>query len=864
MSTLKRYYGGLGVSEGGGAVRKLLADNFAEFVGSYIAVPHQIQLTKAEFLALPKSERDLAKDGPYFCACSFKDGTTKRSNANADKLEIICYDIDSPAESKGVYTRNLAEAPDAILDRMHPYNVVVYHTSNSTPEDPRLRVLIDVETCDIAYHRRAVNHFAAMLGLPNGFKGITESTTISQPMYRPAQFLKSPYDAVLCSRVDGVAFDVADLPEPTEEEAGNESRRYAGDFDSEGCGLAFLPVPDLKVEDLREPLFKIDPDIGRNEWVFIGMSLAHQFYTEEDAREAYELFLEWSATALTKFSDEETTYAAWKSFKPYATHRDPVTIRSLFHYAKLAGWDNGKVAATIKKSVLEWLAKCEDEDELMEDGCKRIAAMPFVNEMVEESLINALRDRIAAVSGKPKLTIASIKKQLSNIRFIKRKETLSTNIPGWLQPFKFVGPENVFRDATNGRILTPAGFDNFFSEQLMPSDTDSDQAKSGRPAVLPTAFALNQVKIQRVDGCMYNPTHNGSEPIFKWENLVYLNTYLPSSTPPLDRVNSKAAGALFCDHIHKLIGNPECEKLLIDFLCHVVQFPGKKIRWLPTIQSAEGAGKGFIHDIMGAVLGSLNVKSISPGILSETKYNDWMIDRVFIVIDEVHVSGENREATTNALKIFISDDKVPVHAKYESPRNYPNFANAIAFSNYKNGFHIKASDRRYFINESPIQTEADVAELTATGHFERLEILKKSDGWGGALRHWMLRHKIAKDFPVNGPAPRTEARRTLIHESKNGIQLAIEDLINDPAEVLVMDDLILDSHLVMRLGSLLRDAPKHSNFLLAMGYHRVEQGRKILFDSGHSSIVWASRTFDPEWGDVKEQLELRLGMETEI
>lgn len=844
-----KFFGGIGVSAA--TIWSLQARNWKEFVEGYILIPHTINVTREEFLASDKETRNALKDGPYFCQVTFKENEERRCDANAKELCLISFDLDAPDDANMRYVRNFCEGPTAISEALFPYAHVAYVTANSTPENPRLRIVVPVVPCELKNHKPMIAFLAKRLGLPARFNGMRETGVLSQPMYRPAQFLESEFDAVICSNTTGQLLDPKDVPD---EIVQAEARSYAYVMqDGDECGLAFLPIRDLSVEDLREPLFAIDPDLSREQWCEVGFALRHQFPDQEDAREAYELYHEWSSGGTEKYIDEEAVWSKWRSFKPYADNRAPITIRSLFRLAMQAGWENKKIATSLKQSIVAWLASCEDEDELMETGCQRIASMPFPNEIVEESLANELRERIAAVTKKPKISLVTIRKQISSVKYIKRKEAATGSIPNWLSPMVFIGPKNEFINAATGVCYAPAGFDNYFSIKLMPTDSDSEQARTGRPLVTPTSYALNQMDINRVDGTMYSPKRGG-EPFFTYDSKRLLNTYLLSSLPAEDAKNSEAAGKLFVEHMSTLIGEEEYRDIVIDFLCHIVQKPGHKIRWQPIIQSAEGVGKSFLGQMMKAVMGKNNVTSVSPDVLQD-KWTSWMANSVFTILEEVYMPGKVRETVTNSIKMFISDDDLMVVGKFEPARLVDNETNSIAFTNYHDGIAVKSSDRRHMFIESPLQRKDQVAKLNASGHFEKMEILTTK--WGGALRHWMLNRKIAADFPVNGPAPITRYRDGAIQDSKNRMQIAIEDMIADPEETLVQEDIIHEKYLSSRTEQAARNNHPATHWLKSLGFVRWKAGRPFEVN-GSRTVVWVRRDYNEDFGDPVELLAERL------
>ena len=827
---MNSYFGGSTVHTG--KVRKLNASSFRELVERYIFIPVAFPLTRQEFFALPDAEKNRRKDGPFITGCSFEfpEGEIEgnRENCNASDLLMVIIDLDTGGEE-------FSESPESIGEHLYPYSFVAWTTAKHTSKNPRLKIAVDVSPCPPEHIRRLVRFVADRLGLPPKYDGIKESQTVSQPQYRPIVFRNEEPSAVIASRLDGIAIHVNDLPEELEE--WDEPAKYFAadreDGDDSGLGLAFLPVPDLSIAHVREAIFSIDPDCGYRQWYEVAAALRHQYTEEEEAQLAYQLFDEWSAQG-EKYRGEEDTYAKWRSFRPYAKGRAPVTIRTLFKHAIDGGWDTTKVATEIQQTVSQWLEACTSGEAIMHEGAKRIASMPFRNDVVEEALVLAWRKRIADLTGN-NIDKVILRKEIAKVR---KKESAAKqdqhrdNLPRWLQPQCYVATEDVFYNFASGVRLKPVAFDRYFEKELMPKD---DIPANGKAIILPSAYALNLMDIPRVDGTIYCPLFQGEDGMCEFNGRKFLNTFDRIHVPVEDPEYSARAGELIQKHIALLIEEKWIQDMILDFLAVLVQQPGRKIPWLPCIQSAEGTGKGFLAEIMAAVLGQGNVTKVSPDII-RSSWNDWMIGAQLFVLEEIHFPGERREAVMNTLKPFITDPTIAINQRNTSARNEHNWGNALAFTNFPDALHLKEWDRRWMFIRSPLQTAEQVAIVNKSGHFDNMEWLLTDAGCGG-LRYWLRKRAIAADFPYNGPAPQTKYRRAVVEESKNIMQISIEDIIADNEEALVSEEVIHAG----RLADLIfkgsnRNDNRVVHYLTVMGYERFEKGRRVSLDGSRGSI----------------------------
>ena len=847
MSNPRSFFGGSSARDG--RVRRLQAKSWKELVERYINVPVAFPMTHAEFMANP--ERDSIKDGPWLSAVTYPYDEGRRGNEFAEKLCLLTIDIDGGEDAKA-----FAASPSSVLEHLWPLNVAVYTTAKSTPDAPRLRIIVDVADCPPELLPRFITLIVKRLGLPPDFKGITESRILSQPAFRPAQWSNEPFTAVLATRTDGVALTEADLPdedEEVEELLGPRTFACKPGLLDDSLGLAFLPVAGLSVDDLREALEAIDPDCDYHTWTAVCCSLRHQFTVEEDAAAAFDLFNLWSANG-SKYRGEKATYAKWSSFQPYARSGAPITVRSLLKTALDTGWTGGKLAVKLKDDIASWIDACDDADVLMAEGPKKLANMPLQSEVVLDNLVCALQSRIKDITNN-RIEKRSILKEVARERKRTKadKSEQNGNMPGWLRPICFIATKNVYHNFGTGVAICPAAFDTVYSVELMPKD-GAEVPANGRPIMLPTAYATNVIKIPRVDEALYYPLHSGEDPFFELDGRLYLNTYNPLSVPVPDPENSDAAGALFTRHVETVVGKGEHSERVLDYLSLQIKFPGVKIPWAPLIQSAEGVGKGFIGRVMMAVMGPPNVKVVMPGTLTQT-WNDWWGDCAFIVLDEIHIPGEHRERVMNSLKQLITDPIITINQRHVSANcRAHNWINCIGFTNFHDATHMKDSDRRWYILCSPLQTKAHVLALTDSGHFNRVEIL--ANEWAPALRHWMLKRKISPDFPHHGPAPLTKWRQAVIEESKNPVQQKVEDMLRGTDPAIQPDIVAVDAVVAALPRHLTSQGHRITHYLTLLGFENAMQRADL---NGGQSPVWVNNDqWDDGLGSPAEELTRRI------
>ncbi len=843
---MTRYYGGAKVQPA--TISKLRQESFAQLIAEKFDIPVQIPITREEFQALPdgsvegeEDEQFKIKNGPYVCAVSFKEGTTHRCDENAERLTLTCLDIDDADQA-----RDFFEAPEEALEALYPWSAVVCITATHTPEKPRLRIVVDTDA-PLERHKDAVSHVAERLGLPKDFKGVRESKVKSQPWFFPVSFHGEEPIAVLASRTNGKTLTSADIP-VCKEETDERTYAYNGDDFSE---LAFLPVQDLTVEDIREPLFKIDADVTYGTWTMIASALRHQFREEEAAQDAYLMFDEWSQQG-SKYKGESDTWAKWKSFKPDTVGKVPRTIKSLFHFAQDAGWQPTKVAKKVKVSIQKWISECTDSDILLSEGVKLISDLPFKLASTEDMLKTILIQRHKKLTGFTP-SMKALSRDVSDARFRAKEAAAADDKPKWMRPWCYISTQHVFRNVLTGEIMVPAAFNLTYSKFLMP--TDGELAKTGRPTILPVDLALNVQNLKVVGGVTYDPRQQGSsplEPYFSHGGVEYLNEYRISTLPKLDPANAEKVGKYFKRHLRLLIREREYADLLLHFFAFIVQFPGEKIGWAPVIQSAQGGGKSILIGLMGAVMGEQNVTMVNPSTIKQT-WNDWAFGKQLIGLEEMKVHGHARADIMNSLKDVMTNERVTVNRRNTDAKADLNLVNFIGFTNYPDALYLEADDRRYMFIRSQLDTKEKVRQLTESGHFKPLvEIIHNG---GGALRSYLLSIDIPDTFPRKGPAPDTIYRMDAVAESKNHLQCDIEELIEGD-NALIGSDIISYAELEAELP-FSKDNYQPSHFLQLMNYHRYGDGKRFVVN-GVRTVIWVHRdNYDELFGPAEEILKER-------
>lgn len=148
-------------------------------------------------------------------------------------------------------------------------------------------------------------------------------------------------------------------------------------------------------------------------------------------------------------------------------------------------------------------------------------------------------------------------------------------------------------------------------------------------------------------------------------------------------------------------GNYEHLEYLLDWLAAPLQslyFKGKHLKMGTAIvlHGDEGAGKGTLERIVKLLYGSWNVAVLGQNAL-ESRFHEQLVDKLFVVANEVICSTNRSSETQNLLKPWVTDDEIPLEAKHKAATKVPNRFNIIFTSNDEKPVIVSKKDRRYTV-----------------------------------------------------------------------------------------------------------------------------------------------------------------------
>lgn len=761
----------------------LECDSFKELFDKCLKFPIMIgDITRRQYHKLPKEKRDEKKDVAYLSPGAYATEKAVRSDADIVHCNLLAFDVDDSSDA-----RPFVKHPDLLSLHLDPFNFCAYHSASSTNKEPRIRILVDADEVDKRDYIKAVSTIARRLGV----KLNKESRTPALPMYRPTSFQGEKFNPVFLANFDGRAFSSSDI-DGKEPETKEEKRGRAEDDAFDALENAKARVESFTMKTAKKCLEYINPDIIYHQWLAVAAALKHQF-----GDEGFDLFDEWSSKGL-KYEGPEKTKYKWNSYSESPRGRAPITARTIIGMAAAEGWEPEEiVSAEIEETEKRIRLATGTRSQMVASCLKWIAKIPVLPPADEDALLDEL-NKATMEKFKSKSSIPTLRKQLASYR---REEGFGKErideLFQWANDFCFVARHDKFVKQMTMEKFTSESLDRAFGHLLLPKGSKKDEGKIANlfPEIQPQRYLLFNHKIKTVYDLRYDPSKE--DRFIREGEIDYLNTYMPCFPEP-DPSMKDHCGELFERHLENLLRESEYRKTITEWMAYNVKYPGRKIRWAPLLQGAQGCGKTFLASALQAVLGISNVIMVEAGALGQS-WNEWASSSQVVALEELRVAGHNRFEILNKLKPLVTNDYISVSQRHVDHRNEHNITNYIFFTNHHDALPLDDSDRRHFVLKSGMQTKKQVTELTERhkGYFN--ELFGMLEHFPGGLRQYFLDYRIRRSFDPNGNAPRTKYHRELVEQTSSEDKTNLRELVESGGDPRISEDLVSSKQLLTAL-----------------------------------------------------------------
>jgi hypothetical protein len=530
-------------------------------------------------------------------------------------------------------------------------------------------------------------------------------------------------------------------------------------------------------------------------WLKVMMAIYHQTQGSEDG---WQLFDEFSQLSPSNY-DKSRNRKRWESMAR-SKKSNPVTFASVIDMAGGYAVVEQERVVGVMDSIREAQTKDEIESVIAEIAkCK-------LTEIDSTLAVKLLIKQFNTVLGE-KLSESQVKRL---IRMAKPKQSAE-----FYDDYVFLTQVAEYMDKATKVTMGPRAFDVLHSRDT-PSDNDGNPQSA-------TTYVNN--KIECVHTGMYAPMFDD---FFTYDGVKYFNTYKPNALRRKDWQGSKTV-EMVKGHIAHLLPDESEQQLVINYLAHNVQHPGKKIQWAIILQGVQGDGKSFFAELMAKLLGSTNCRTISVESLDE-KFTAWAEGSCMVFIEELKLDNYRKYETLNKLKPYITNPTVSVRKMRTDAYEAVNTTNYFALTNFKDALPIDDNDRRYCVLFSQWQSAETLNAWKDKNHNYYPKLYEAMRTHSGELLDWLMSHEIPQEFLEMTVAPRTKAKATMVDMAKSSDYLLVEDALAEFECEDICNHVVNVTKLVKRVsdsvtfGNEYKDFPKTSrlsNILLQMGYHNI-------------------------------------------
>lgn len=326
----------------------------------------------------------------------------------------------------------------------------------------------------------------------------------------------------------------------------------------------------------------------------------------------------------------------------------------------------------------------------------------------------------------------------------------------------------------DGSFLKPEQFKASFGGYIFAIDGNNQKVTKNAWEAFVESQAIRFPKVSRT---VFRPEVD-SGMIFEEEGLTYVNTYTPIITP-----RKKGDSSKFLTHLAKVLPDTNDQLIMLSYMAACVQYPGVKFQWCPLIQGAEGNGKTLFTRCVSYAVGQRythlpNAKELGEG---GSKFTTWIQNKLFIGVEEIYVS--DRKEVSEALKVFITNDRIEIQGKGVDQVMGDNRANFMMNSNHKDALHVSLDTRRYSVFYSAQQCSQDlIRDGMDEQYFSDLyNWLKNEDGYA-IVNEFLHTYQIPAQYnPADKcqRAPSTSSTVEAVTLSVGPIEQEVLEAINE-------------------------------------------------------------------------------------
>ena len=626
------------------------------------------------------------KDGSGIIGATFKPGT-RLEQKNVEMVTALILDVDGKFKRDGVVTQEPVPYDDFI--RSVPYRGIAHTSYNHTPGLPKYRVILPLDRAITTTEHRRLWYWV--------FDQIKRKCdpackNSDRMFYLP----RAPQVAIdqgwpWIRELRGKVLSIDEVPENYVPPVETHGEKPTGQYRR---ALYITSAPRANTERLLEAFMdspiahwaKTNPvAVSREVWRGIATNLAAIAKEEENNDELYQkcldAFHEISSADPERYRHGDTVRAfadAMKSVMSYG----PMTFTHMVEN----GFPEGLVDERSKTPITEIRRKIWNEGPVLPKS--EAPTVPAVS-------AGATSPMPPPVPTAPKVP------EIDPV----------TGEPVEEEPTGY-NPNDFLFDAQNNLFMMRDHRENFSVESPTMRKEALDQLLRSSGYPMPKHREKFHAKIQSFHSRKAVYSSPGSTLVTAPNGFrVVLNTYQRTALVPKDPDPTPeelkippAFRSCHWPNVQALILNlagddPEAANYILDWLAAPIQSlinNGQPLKMGTALvfHGTPGGGKTMLHTIMEVIYGKFNVVSLSQDSL-DSRFNDVLVDKLFVTANEVISSTNRSMETANKLKMWITDATISIEGKNKAVFYVDNNFNIMFTSNDDRPVIIERRDRRY-------------------------------------------------------------------------------------------------------------------------------------------------------------------------
>ena len=514
------------------------------------------------------------------------------------------------------------------------------------------------------------------------------------------------------------------------------------------------------------------PELNHDDWLKLGMGLHHQF---EGGPAGEMLWKYFSAKTPTTYNADEihARYATLNKDK----HSAGITIGSVINFRNvaLAKKEPTPIFELTDPTVLEpTITPLEREPthaqiqeqvqaqvQVQSSNLSALSAVEIAQQAEATGILPTTntQNKVHAPTTNTQNKVHAPTPNSTN----KTKVPVTTNKtpnsnqpkPKWYSGWYFISSLNKLYNAITSECIKPDSFNFLFANEMtILGDKGSATNHVARLNLIP-----------KMSGIAYLP---GASRLFSTNNQKFVNSY--NQYIPKGKVPDKyTEPTLLVEYMRRMMHDPYEHGILMDFMAHIVQNPGRRVGWSPILLGVQGTGKTTILEIMTIALGSTNAKPVSAELFTNS-FNSYAEGSMFVFVEEIKISGDNRHRVLDRIKGIITNAIINLTNKGQDSRDIRNVTSYMLGTNHPDALPIDDEDRRYAV----LQTILDLS----VQEFAKLYAFLNNEDNHWDIHQWLLRHPISSGFNAQGRAPETLATKSMVANTEDLLISKIQEAID--------------------------------------------------------------------------------------